>query len=243
MSCVHRTKHRVELVQEEIQGITSDRSLFRFLKDQFNRHRGRYLGVVATRRVRQIFFVKVSVHQPNSSYLTSSNNDPQFFLHRRKLVEIRHHHTSCEAGCECLPPETKKSPPIGDGEYFCKTPIQPRTWPPVCPEFMMHMLHEPDCFEEDDTWIFDLLPKRTQGKLQAASDPVDGWGIYYQEDLDISGIIGVVFIILFMASLLFLILWTVLKDDIQGASGVSAYIVAVASMTGIWIATKSRSFG
>ena len=72
--------------------------------------------------------------------------------------------------------------------------------------------------------------------------PPEGWGLYFQEDIDISTIIAVVFAILFMASLLFLILWTVLKDDIQGASGVSAYIVAVASMAGIWIATKSKSF-
>jgi hypothetical protein len=57
-------------------------------------------------------------------------------------------------------------------------------------------------------------------------------GLYFQEDIDISAIIGVVFMILFLTSLVFLVLWTVLKDDIQGASGVSAYIVAVASMFG-----------
>ena len=78
---------------------------------------------------------------------------------------------------------------------------------------------------------------------EATGVPPEGWGLYFQEDIDISTIIAVVFIALFVASLLFLVLWTIFKDDIQGASGVSAYIVAVARMAGIWIATKSKSFG
>jgi hypothetical protein len=60
MACIHTTRYRVGLVQEEVQGINSDRALFRFLRRQFETHRGRYLGFIAVRRVRQILFVKVS---------------------------------------------------------------------------------------------------------------------------------------------------------------------------------------
>lgn len=102
----------------------------------------------------------------------------------------------------------------------------------------------PNCIAEDDSSILEQLPKKMDTKLEEVTGPPpEGWGLYFQEDLDISAIIGVVFMVLFLASLLFLIRWTVLRDDIQGASGVSAYIVAVASMLGIWIATKSSSFG
>lgn len=132
---------------------------------------------------------------------------------------------------------------MGSGEYDCDPSGPSDTYPPICPEFMMHMLHSPDCITEDDTSILEQIPKKMDCKLEEAKLPPEGWGLYFQEDLDISAIIGVVFVILFLASLLFLILWTVLKNDIQGASGVSAYIVAVASMAGIWIATRSRSFG
>jgi hypothetical protein len=136
------------------------------------------------------------------------------------------------------------NPPMGSGEYDCNPSGPPDTWPPVCPEFMMHMLYSPSCITEDDSSILEQLPKKIDSKLEETTgSPPEGWGLYFQEDLDISAVIGVIFMVLFFASLLFLILWTMLKDDIQGASGVSAYIVAVASMLGIWIATKSRSFG
>ena len=133
---------------------------------------------------------------------------------------------------------------MGSGEYDCNPSGPPDTWPPVCPEFMMHMFNSPDCIAKDDTSILEQLPKKMDCKLDEANGPPpEGWGLYLQEDVDISTIIGVAFIVLFLASLLFLILWTVLRGDIQGASGVSAYIVAVASMAGIWIATKCKGFG
>lgn len=106
------------------------------------------------------------------------------------------------------------------------------------------MLYSPGCIAEDDTSILEQLPKKMDCKLaEVNGSPPEGWGLYFQEDIDISTIIGVVFMVLFVASLLFLVLWTVIEHDIQGASGVSAYIVAVASMLGIWIATRNRSFG
>jgi hypothetical protein len=106
----------------------------------------------------------------------------------------------------------------------------------------MHMLYEPDCFEEGDASILDLLPRRTRGELQVTGTPVEGWGIYYQERQDISSTLGTMFTVFFLASLLFLVLWTVFKGDIQGGSGVSAYIIAVASMLGIWVAARNGSF-
>jgi hypothetical protein len=60
MMNIHRAKYHVELFQEQIQNIASDRDLFRFLKERFKTHRGRYLGVIPKRRVRLIHFVKVS---------------------------------------------------------------------------------------------------------------------------------------------------------------------------------------
>lgn len=154
-------------------------------------------------------------------------------------VEVRHHRTCCSSSkCEC-------TPPAGSSDYECSAAGSlPDDWPPVCPERMAHLLFSPGCVTEGSTFNFDKVPKKLDCRLRERTDgePSPGWGLYFQEDLDISAMIGVVFLILFLASLLFLILWTILKDDVQGASGVSAYIAAVASMGGIWIATKSRSF-
>lgn len=108
----------------------------------------------------------------------------------------------------------------------------------------MHMLYSPDCIDEDDAYVLEQLPKKTYVKLQEAiGSPPEGWGLYFQEDLEISTMIGVIFVALFLASLLFLVLWAVLMDDIQGGSGVGAYLLAAASMLGIWIATRSKNFG
>lgn len=129
---------------------------------------------------------------------------------------------------------------MGSGEDDCNPSRPPDTWPPVYPEFMMHMLYFPGCIAEDDASILDQQPKKMDGKLEEVTGtPPEGWGLYFQEELDASAVIAVVFVFLFVASLLFLIIWTILKNDIQDASGVSAYNVAFASMLGIWIATRT----
>ncbi|UPX13887.1 uncharacterized protein EKO05_0004383 [Ascochyta rabiei] len=227
MACMHRTEHHVVVVQDEITNISTDRQLFHFLRTQLARHRGYLNSIISMRRVQRIYFVK-------------------FFLNKGHRAQVRHHRTCCTSSrCDCIPPQLKVvKPPVGSGEYECNPAGPPDTWPPICPEFMMHMLYAPDCLDEDDAYVLGQLPKKTDGKLQEViGTPTEGWGLYLQEDVDISTLLGIVFIVLFLASLLFLILWTVLKDDIQGGSGVSACILAVASMLGIWIATRSRSFG
>lgn len=127
---------------------------------------------------------------------------------------------------------------MGSGDFECDSSGPSDTWPPVLPIFMLHRLYNPDCLDEHDTLILEQPPKKTYGELkEAIGPPLEGRDLCFQEDFDIRIIIGIVFIILFLVSLLFLVLWTVLKGDIQGSSGVSAYRFAVASVLGIWIAT------
>ncbi|KAJ4364367.1 hypothetical protein N0V95_000776 [Ascochyta clinopodiicola] len=159
---------------------------------------------------------------PPAMQPTCLNHDFRlFYLNKGHRAQVRHHRTCCTSGCECIPPQVKVvKPPMGSGEYDCNPSGPPDTWPPLCPEFMMHMLYSPDCIAEDDAYVLGQLPKKIDGKLEEVIDtPPEGWGLYFQEDVDISTIIGVIFMILFLTSLLFLILWTVLKDDIQGGSG------------------------
>jgi uncharacterized membrane protein len=55
----------------------------------------------------------------------------------------------------------------------------------------------------------------------------EGWGVYYQEDWDRDLICVMIFSVFLVASALFGALWSVFKFDIQGAFGISAYMVAV----------------
>ena len=134
--------------------------------------------------------------------------------------------------------------PSPDAEYRC-SPYGPLdTWPPVLSEELMCMLKAPLEIDKDETFILDQLPKRICGMLQGqAGQPSEGWGMYFEEGLDFDFIIGVIFAIFVLASLLFGILWTVLEMDIQGAFGISSYMVTASSVFLAWMASRAKNFG
>lgn len=106
------------------------------------------------------------------------------------------------------------------------------------------MLSSPKCINERETWVLNQLPKRTKGELQEKfGQPAEGWGIYYQEGVDFDMIIGVVFSVFLLASLLFGVLWTVLEMDIQGAFGISSYMVTASGIFLAWLASRAKNFG
>lgn len=61
MACMHRTKHHVNVVQDRIEAVTSDRQLFSFLRSQLRQHRRQFKGFMSMSQVQRIFFVKVSL--------------------------------------------------------------------------------------------------------------------------------------------------------------------------------------
>lgn len=89
---------------------------------------------------------------------------------------------------------------------------------------MMDCFTDPHNIDPDATLIWKQLPKRTCGELLSRSfELVEGWGIYFEEDWDWFKIWCVLTIGFFPPSLLFGILWAILKNDIQGAFGVSSW--------------------
>jgi len=91
----------------------------------------------------------------------------------------------------------------------------------------MHMLTEPACVLDGQSLVFDQVPKRNCGPLDGKiNKPVEGWGLHFQEGLDGRILSGMVLIFV-LASLVFAILWSYLKHDVQGAFGVGAYMVTV----------------
>lgn len=156
----------------------------------------------------------------------------QFRLTKGGSVDIRHHDPCCTStikDCFCFPPSSMIEP-SSHAEYRCE-PGPPSTYPPVFPEQLMHFLTSPSCIPGDETWIFNLLPKRICGELQGqAGQPAEGWGIYYKEGWDRDAIAWIIFTVFMLGSLLFGVLWSVLKMDIQGAFGVSAYMGTAASI-------------
>lgn len=138
-------------------------------------------------------------------------------------VDMRCHNDICELDkhCRCIPPMHLVRQP--NKEYECD-PVPSKQSPPVGPRLMMDCFTDPNNIHPDATLIWKQLPKRTCGELVSRSfELVDGWGIYYEEGWDWFKIWCVLGIGFFPPSLLFGILWAILKKDIQGAFGVASW--------------------
>ncbi|UPX10023.1 uncharacterized protein EKO05_0000699 [Ascochyta rabiei] len=217
MACVHDGRSGMILQQDRIEELFTDCALIQFLRTQYRKRRSRLRTILSLKRVQGIFFVK-------------------FHLPMGSSVIIRPHGVSCipldsissssaTTMCECLPPKARVEP-INTAEYQCY-PVPPKTFPPVPPEYLRSLF---TCHKEPhpmSTWIIQQLPKRKWGELFGQPDqPAEGWGIYYKEGWD-PGMIAIFVFLLLLASLLFGILWTALRSDIQGAFGVASWIVAI----------------
>ncbi|USP82390.1 hypothetical protein yc1106_09664 [Curvularia clavata] len=216
LSCMHRDRGYVGLIQDPLENVTTDRTLLCFLRRQYVCHRGSILRMVSLKSIKGLHLVK-------------------FWLTKGGKVIVGHHERYCAAAssasmlCECLPPVSKVEPSPG-AEYRCR-PVPPKTTPPIPPEWLSGLITCPTDMDEDDTFILNQLPKRTCGKLQGQTgEAIEGWGVYYQEDWDHDMIMWAALILLIVASLLFGILWSRFKLDIQGAFGVSSWITAVCAI-------------
>jgi hypothetical protein len=226
---MHRDQTRKVLRQDALQNVPTDRMLVRFLQRQYTRHRGRFLHKISLKRVKRISFVK-------------------FRLPIGGLVDTRLHDPWCTTnptavtGCECLPPPTLVEP-SPTAQYRCK-PVPPATSPPIAPEYLASLFTCPTDVHEHDDWILKQLPKRTCGELQGKiGQPAEGWGIYYQEGWGRDLIVLAIFVVFLIASLLFGVLWSRFQMDVQGAFGVSAYMVTASAVLISLIVTRAEKWG
>ncbi|KAF3045542.1 hypothetical protein E8E12_009520 [Didymella heteroderae] len=217
MAYMHNKRSSKILQQDRIEDVATDCDLIRFLRRQYRKRRSRFRSFLSLKTVQGIHFVK--------SHLPMGNN-----------VIIYPHGVSCTplgslpittptAMCECLPPRARVEP-TDTAEYHCQ-PVPPKTFPPVPPEYLLSLFTCQEQSHQMSRWIVEQLRKRTWGELFGKPEqPAEGWGIYYREGWD-TGLIAIVVFLLLFASLLFSILWATLKDDIQGAFGVGAWMVGI----------------
>jgi len=105
---------------------------------------------------------------------------------------------------------------------------------------LLHMLKCPNKISEKSRWIYNLVPKRVAGELSAGIDqPSEGWGFYFEEGWDFDLIITISFVVFIVGSLLFGVCWSVLEHDIQGAFGVSAYMVTACGLFVAFLVSKT----
>ena len=106
----------------------------------------------------------------------------------------------------------------------------------------MRYFNDPEIVNPNQTWLLGLLPKRICGPLIGGpTEPAQGRGISFEEGWDGDKIGLILFSLFFLGSLVFAMLWTVFRDDIQGAFGVAGWWVSVATLLFGYIATRSGS--
>jgi hypothetical protein len=89
---------------------------------------------------------------------------------------------------------------------------------------MMDFFTDPDGIARDATLVLQQLPKKAGGELQAQSiESKEAWGIYYKEGWNWTKIWCILSFGFFPPSLLFGILWGVLRKDVQGSFGVASW--------------------
>ena len=101
--------------------------------------------------------------------------------------------------------------------------------PPLGENYMMHLFHHPE--DGDDESLTCLrVPKKRREKLKICQQQGIGvgWGLHLVEGWLLNRIWILVSVLFVLGSLVFGVCWSILKHDIQGAFGVSGWILALA---------------
>ncbi|RDW58742.1 hypothetical protein BP6252_13218 [Coleophoma cylindrospora] len=122
-------------------------------------------------------------------------------------------------------------PPENHPDYrYAPVPID--IIPPVGERHLMHYILYPDC-ADDDPRCLEKFPKKLRERLAVCNANPDGtgWGLHLVEGLNMRKIWIVAFVVFGLGSLLWGILWAVLKKSIQDAFTISGFVVALTTLT------------
>jgi hypothetical protein len=211
ITCMRSAKLGKGLHQGCIDTIKTDRQLFDFLRKLYRSKRSRFCMLLSLKAVKGIHIARLNLFAGGA-------------------VEVRHHNECCKQDCTCIPPASLVQP-SNNAEYECNLTGPLRYGPPILPEVLAHFYSSPSCISERATAVLDRLPKRITGELQEpVKEPTEGWGVYFHEGWDSDIITLLVFVMFSAGSLIFGILWSYLKMDVQGAFGVSAYVLTAGAI-------------
>lgn len=78
--------------------------------------------------------------------------------------------------------------------------------------------------------VLNQLPKLVKGPLvTSVSESVVGWGLYFQEGWHMETVFFIMAMIV-LSSMVFGIVWAVVQADIQGAFGISGFMVTTGAL-------------
>jgi hypothetical protein len=89
---------------------------------------------------------------------------------------------------------------------------------------MMDFFEDPDSRRPGSDLVMQQLPKKLDtGLTSDGIEITEAWGIFYREEWNWRRIWGILGLAFFPPSLLFGVLWAILRKDIQDAFGVASW--------------------
>lgn len=143
------------------------------------------------------------------------------------------------ANCVCLPPVER----VDDREYVCRPApkIQPDYSPVIGTNELTHYFLNPNHLDIPQRSIYNQLPKRAEGKLMASPEEAQlGWGIHFEEGWR-WGFIYSLLVTSTIPPLIFGVVWSVYKDDIQGGFAIASSWMALGPLLLGYMAVRDYS--
>ncbi|KAI8960322.1 hypothetical protein F5Y11DRAFT_349574 [Daldinia sp. FL1419] len=215
--CIHTGETGLRLHQERLQDINSDRELLHFLRKQYAAHR----KLTSWLTLRSVIRISLA----------------RFTVDSSEFAEVHRHAHVCTSNCVCIPPITRVRT-----EYNCRPApeVKPEYSPPIGPQYLSHHFGHPDCVRPTQKFIYNQLPKRKCGQLQAPEDKVEfGWGIYFEEGWHWRTIYFLIVVLIASGSGVFGVTWSITKGDVQGGFAISGVWVTMGSLLLGYVAVRS----
>lgn len=223
--CIDKSATLTTLCQEQLDSISTDRHLLSILKAKYFENKSTK-SWLTLRSLKCVCLTRVSLllllHCLYGLTVT------QFAVDHSKCADTHSHNSVCLADCVCLPPVS-----MVDKEYECgpapRDPL-PGLSPAIGPNYLTHCLLHPEMIDSTQKSLLLQIPKLMNGPLTTSSSKYTvGWGLHFQEGWHLRTIwCFLVFIV--VASLLLGIVWSVVRDDVQGGFGISSYLITIGAL-------------
>jgi len=242
--CIDRGLWLTQLHQDTLQEDIGDRQLFEFLRRQYNTHRYESLGTMNTvsswftlRGVKSLSLSRVS--SAILLFLWNPTHKDQFKVNMNRFASVHRHGSSCASKCVCIPPVER----VDQEEYRCQPApkVELDYSPAIATNELTHYFFNPHKLDIPQRSIYNQLPKRVRGQLTASTEEAQlGWGVYFEEGWD-WGVISALLAFFIFPPLLFAILWSIFKEDIQGGFTIAVSWMSLGSFLLGYMAVKDST--
>ncbi|KAM0420971.1 hypothetical protein ACHAPT_011214 [Fusarium lateritium] len=207
--CIDKGEPLTRLHQECLYGINEDKQLFSFLRDQYLKHR-KLSSWFSLRSVKSVSLARFRV-------------DANYF------AGVHGHGAVCSSQCICLPPVAR----VESEEYRCAPApmIELGYFPAIGSRELLHYFKKPHDFEIPQRIYLNQIPKRACGQLRASQDQAElGWGLHFEEGWHWKTIYFITVALVAIPAMVFGVVWSVTKRDIQSAFALSGAWIALGSL-------------